>query len=116
MPGITHLQPAQIVSFAHHLMAYCEMFKRDKLRFLDCFKRLNECPLGSAALAGTTFPIDRFYTAKLLGFEKPTSNSMDSVSDRDFAAEFLSIIAICGSHLSRFSEDIIIWASEQLIL
>ena len=113
MPGFTHLQPAQIVSFAHHLMAYCEMFKRDKLRFLDCFKRLNECPLGSAALAGTTFPIDRFYTAKLLGFEKPTSNSMDSVSDRDFAAEFLSTSAICGSHLSRFSEDIIIWASEQ---
>ena len=113
MPGLTHLQSAQIVSFAHHLMAYYEMIKRDKLRFLDCFKRLNECPLGSAALAGTTFPIDRFLTAKLLGFEKPTSNSMDSVSDRDYALEFLSIIAICGSHLSRFAEDIVIWASEQ---
>ena len=113
MPGLTHLQSAQIVSFAHHLMAYYEMIKRDKLRFLDCFKRLNECPLGSAALAGTTFPIDRFLTAKLLGFEKPTSNSMDSVSDRDYALEFLSIIAICGSHLSRFAEDIVIWASDQ---
>ena len=113
MPGLTHLQSAQIVSFAHHLMAYYEMIKRDKLRFLDCFKRLNECPLGSAALAGTTFPIDRFLTAKLLGFEKPTSNSMDSVSDRDYALEFLSIIAICGSHLSRFAEDIVMWASEQ---
>ena len=113
MPGLTHLQSAQIVSFAHHLMAYYEMIKRDKLRFLDCFKRLNECPLGSAALAGTTFPIDRFLTAKLLGFEKPTSNSMDSVSDGDYALEFLSIIAICGSHLSRFAEDIVIWASEQ---
>ena len=113
LPGLTHLQSAQIVSFAHHLMAYYEMIKRDKLRFLDCFKRLNECPLGSAALAGTTFPIDRFLTAKLLGFEKPTSNSMDSVSDRDYALEFLSIIAICGSHLSRFAEDIVLWASEQ---
>ena len=113
LPGLTHLQSAQIVSFAHHLMAYYEMIKRDKLRFLDCFKRLNECPLGSAALAGTTFPIDRFLTAKLLGFEKPTSNSMDSVSDRDYALEFLSIIAICGSHLSRFAEDIVMWASEQ---
>ena len=113
MPGLTHLQPAQIVSFSHHLMAYYEMLKRDKLRFLDCFKRLNECPLGAAALAGTTFPIDRFFTAELLGFEKPTPNSMDSVSDRDYALEFLSIAAICGSHLSRFTEDIIIWASEQ---
>ena len=113
MPGLTHLQPAQIVSFSHHLMAYYEMLKRDKLRFLDCYKRLDECPLGSAALAGTTFPIDRFLTAKLLGFKKPTSNSMDSVSDRDYALEFLSIIAICGSHLSRFGEDIVLWTSEQ---
>ena len=113
MPGLTHLQPAQIISFAHHLMAYYEMLKRDKLRFLDSYTRLNECPLGSAALAGTAFPIDRFLTAKLLGFEKPTSNSMDSVSDRDYALEFLSIIAICGIHLSRFGEDIVIWASEQ---
>ena len=113
MPGLTHLQPAQIVTFAHHLMAYYEMLKRDKLRFKDSLKRLNECPLGSGALAGTTFKIDRFFTAKLLGFEKPTNNSMDSVSDRDFALEFLSNIAICGVHLSRLSEDIVLWSSEQ---
>jgi len=112
LPGLTHLQPAQIVSFSHHLMAYYEMLKRDKLRFLESYKNINECPLGAAALAGTTFPIDRFLTAKLLGFKKPTANSMDSVSDRDYAIEFLSNIAICGTHLSRFSEDIVLWASE----
>ena len=112
LPGLTHLQPAQIVSFSHHLMAYYEMLKRDKLRFLESYKNINECPLGAAALAGTTFPINRFLTAKLLGFEKPTTNSMDSVSDRDYAIEFLSNIAICGMHLSRFSEDIVLWASE----
>ena len=113
MPGFTHLQSAQIVSFAHHLMAYYEMLKRDKDRFLHSVNRMNECPLGSAALAGTSFPIDRSFTSKKLGFKKPTSNSMDSVSDRDFALEFLSNIAICGSHLSRFGEDIVIWASDQ---
>ena len=113
MPGLTHLQSAQIVSFAHHLMAYYEMLKRDKKRFLNNLAGLNECPLGSAALAGTSFPIDRMFTAKNLGFKKPTSNSMDSVSDRDYALEFLSNIAICGSHLSRLSEDIVIWASDQ---
>ncbi len=113
MPGFTHLQSAQIVSLAHHLMAYYEMFKRDKNRFLDCVNRMDECPLGSAALAGTSFTIDRMLTSKLLGFKKPTMNSMDSVSDRDYALEFLSNIAICGSHLSRFGEDIVIWASDQ---
>ena len=113
MPGLTHLQSAQIVSLAHHLMAYYEMLKRDKKRFLDSINRMNECPLGSAALAGTTFPIDRMLTSKLLGFKKPAMNSMDCVSDRDYALEFLSNIAICGSHLSRFGEDIVIWASDQ---
>ena len=113
LPGFTHLQSAQIVSFAHHLMAYYEMLKRDKDRFLNSINRMNECPLGSAALAGTSFPIDRILTSKMLGFKKPTSNSMDSVSDRDYALEFLSNAAICGSHLSRFGEDITIWASTQ---
>ena len=113
LPGFTHLQSAQIVSLAHHLMAYYEMLKRDKDRFLYSIDRMNECPLGSAALAGTSFPIDRILTSKMLGFKKPTSNSMDSVSDRDYALEFLSNAAICGSHLSRFGEDITIWASTQ---
>ena len=113
LPGFTHLQSAQIVSLAHHLMAYYEMLKRDKDRFLNSINRMNECPLGSAALAGTSFPIDRILTSKMLGFKKPTSNSMDSVSDRDYALEFLSNAAICGSHLSRFGEDITIWASTQ---
>jgi len=113
MPGYTHLQSAQIVSFAHHLMAYYEMLKRDKNRFISNINRINECPLGSAALAGTSFPIDRMLTSKLLGFKKPTSNSMDSVSDRDYALEFLSNIAISASHLSRFGEDIVLWASDQ---
>ena len=113
LPGFTHLQSAQIVSLAHHLMAYYEMLKRDKDRFLYSINRMDECPLGSAALAGTSFPIDRILTSKMLGFKKPTSNSMDSVSDRDYALEFLSNAAICGSHLSRFGEDITIWASTQ---
>ena len=112
-PGFTHLQSAQIVSFAHHLMAYYEMFKRDKERLSNSVTRMNECPLGSAALAGTTFEIDRNLTSKMLGFNKPSSNSMDSVSDRDYALEFLSNIAICGTHLSRFGEDITLWASDQ---
>ena len=112
-PGFTHLQSAQIVSFAHHLMAYYEMFKRDKERLSNSVTRMNECPLGSAALAGTTFEIDRNLTSKMLGFNKPSSNSMDSVSDRDYALEFLSNIAICGTHLSRFGEDITLWASAQ---
>ena len=112
-PGFTHLQSAQIVSFAHHLMAYYEMFKRDKERLSNSVTRMNECPLGSAALAGTTFEIDRNLTSKMLGFNKPSSNSMDSVSDRDYAVEFLSNIAICGTHLSRFGEDITLWASDQ---
>ena len=113
LPGFTHLQSAQIVSLAHHLMAYYEVLKRDKDRFLYSINRMDECPLGSAALAGTSFPIDRILTSKMLGFKKPTSNSMDSVSDRDYALEFLSNAAICGSHLSRFGEDITIWASTQ---
>ena len=112
-PGFTHLQSAQIVSFAHHLIAYYEMFKRDKERLSNSVTRMNECPLGSAALAGTTFEIDRNLTSKMLGFNKPSSNSMDSVSDRDYALEFLSNIAICGTHLSRFGEDITLWASDQ---
>ena len=113
MPGFTHLQSAQIVTLAHHLMAYYEMLKRDKERFLSSINRVNECPLGSAALAGTMFNINRFLTSKVLGFNKPTANSMDSVSDRDFALEFLSNIAISGSHLSRIGEDIVIWSSDQ---
>tara|TARA_B100000029_G_scaffold128913_1_gene122480 strand:- start:3530 stop:4927 length:1398 start_codon:yes stop_codon:yes gene_type:complete len=112
MPGFTHLQSAQIVSFAHYLMAYYEMLKRDKNRFTESLNRINECPLGSAALAGTSFNIDRNLTSKILGFKKPTRNSMDSVSDRDFALEFLSNVTICGSHLSRLGEDIVIWSSD----
>ncbi len=112
MPGFTHLQSAQIISFAHYLMAYYEMLKRDKDRFTKSIDRINECPLGSAALAGTSFNIDRNFTSKLLGFKKPTMNSMDSVSDRDFALEFLSNATICASHLSRLAEDIVIWSSD----
>ncbi|MGB5158022.1 argininosuccinate lyase [Desulfobacterium sp. N47] len=111
MPGYTHLQKAQPVLFSHHLMAYYEMFLRDTERMRDCFKRINVMPLGSAALAGTTYPIDRNYTAKLLGFPKVTANSMDSVADRDFIIEFISSAAICMVHFSRFSEDLIIWSS-----
>ena len=111
MPGFTHLQTAQPVTFGHHLLAYVEMLDRDRGRLADCRRRLNECPLGSAALAGTSFPIDRHMTAKALGFDCPTANSLDAVSDRDFALEFLSAAAISAMHLSRFAEEIIIWCS-----
>lgn len=112
MPGFTHLQTAQPISFAHHLMAYFEMIKRDVSRFADSKNRLNECPLGSCALAGTSFPIDRFATAKLLGFKNPTANSIDGVSDRDFAIEFASNSAILAAHLSRIAEEIVLWMSK----
>ena len=111
MPGFTHLQTAQPVTFGHHLLAYVEMLARDAGRLQNARARLNECPLGAAALAGTSFPIDRFATAEALGFNRPTANSLDSVSDRDFALEFLSALSICAMHLSRFSEEIIIWCS-----
>ncbi len=111
MPGFTHLQPAQPVTFGHHLLAYVEMIARDRARFRDCRKRVNEMPLGAAALAGTSFPIDRMMTAKALGFERPMANSMDAVSSRDFALEFLADAGILGVHLSRLAEEIVIWAS-----
>ena len=111
MPGFTHLQTAQPVTFGHHLMAYVEMLARDRSRLGDCRRRLNECPLGAAALAGTSFPIDRHRTAANLGFDRPTANSLDSVSDRDFALEFLAAAAICATHLSRLAEEIVIWCS-----
>jgi len=112
MPGFTHLQIAQPVTFGHHLMAYVEMAGRDRGRLADCRKRLNECPLGAAALAGTAFPIDRDATAAALGFDQPAANSLDAVSDRDFAIEFLAAAALAGTHLSRFAEEIVVWASE----
>ena len=112
MPGFTHLKNAQPISFAHYLLAYVEMFNRDKKRFLNNIDLINECPLGSAALAGTSFNIDRKFTAKKLGFKKPTNNSIDSVSDRDFAIDFLSAAATCAMHLSRLAEDFIIFNSE----
>ncbi len=112
MPGFTHLQIAQPVTLGHHLMAYVEMSGRDRGRFADARARLNECPLGAAALAGTGFPIDRDMTAAELGFDRPTANSLDSVSDRDFALEFLSAAAMTGLHLSRLAEEIILWASQ----
>ena len=111
MPGFTHLQTAQPVTFGHHLLAYVEMLARDRGRLADCRRRLNECPLGSAALAGTSFPIDRDHTAAALGFDRPTANSLDAVSDRDFALEFLAAAAICGMHLSRLAEEFVIWCS-----
>ena len=111
MPGFTHLQTAQPVTFGHHLLAYVEMLERDRGRLADCRRRLNECPLGSAALAGTSFPIDREATAAALGFDRPTANSLDAVSDRDFALEFLSAAAISAMHLSRLAEEIVIWCS-----
>lgn len=111
MPGFTHLQTAQPVSFAHHLMAWYEMLQRDHERMLDCRKRVNISPLGSAALAGTSFPIDRNLTAKLLGFDKPADNSLDAVSDRDFAIEFSAAASILMMHLSRMSEELVIWTS-----
>ena len=113
MPGFTHLQKAQPVTLAHHFGAYFEMFKRDLLRMKDIYKRMNYCPLGAGALAGTTYPLDREYTAKLLGFEGPTLNSMDSVADRDYLIEFMSALSTVMMHLSRFSEEIIIWNSNE---
>ena len=113
MPGFTHLQPAQPVTFGHHLLAYVEMLARDRGRLADARARLNECPLGSAALAGTSFPIDRHATAEALGFDRPTANSLDGVSDRDFALETLAGAAICAMHLSRFAEEIVIWVTPQ---
>ncbi len=111
MPGFTHLQTAQPVTFGHHLLAYVEMLARDRGRLADARRRLNECPLGSAALAGTSFPIDRAMTAGALGFDRPTANSLDAVSDRDFALEFLAAAAICAVHLSRLAEEIVVWCS-----
>lgn len=113
MPGFTHLQTAQPVSFGHHLLAWNEMLERDFARLQDCRKRTNQSPLGAAALAGTTYPIDRHYTAELLGFEAPTENSLDSVSDRDFAIEFTAAASIIMMHMSRFSEELVLWASAQ---
>ena len=114
MPGYTHLQRAQPISFAQHLMAYAFQFRRDVTRLEDCAARLNECPLGSGALAGTTYPIDRFMTAQALGFDKPMDNSLDGVSDRDYALELMSALSILMMHLSRFSEEVILWCSWEL--
>jgi argininosuccinate lyase len=113
MPGFTHLQSAQPVTLGHHLLAYAEMIGRDRGRLLDARKRGNECPLGAAALAGTSFPIDRHMTAQALVFDRPTANSLDSVSDRDFVLETLSAAAICATHLSRFAEEIVLWTTPQ---
>jgi len=112
MPGFTHLQSAQPVTLGHHLMAYHEMLARDRSRFADARARLNECPLGSAALAGTGFPIDREATAAALGFDRPTRNSLDAVSDRDFALDYLTAAATCAVHLSRLAEELVLWASQ----
>ncbi|MBL6454175.1 argininosuccinate lyase [Belnapia sp. T6] len=111
MPGFTHLQPAQPTTFGHHMLAYVEMLSRDRGRLADCRKRLNESPLGAAALCGTGFPIDRHMTAEALGFDGPTRNSLDAVASRDFAAEFLFACAMCATHLSRFAEEVVIWTS-----
>ncbi len=113
MPGFTHLQVAQPVTWGHHMMAYVEMFGRDLGRVRDARARMNESPLGAAALAGTSFPIDREMTARALGFDRPAANSLDAVSDRDFALEFLSTASICATHLSRFAEELVIWSSAQ---
>ena len=113
MPGFTHLQPAQPVTFGHHLMAYVEMIGRDVGRFADARTRMNECPLGAAALAGSPFPIDRQATARALGFDRPMANSLDAVSDRDFALESLAAASICAGHLSRLAEEIVIWMTPQ---
>tara|TARA_B100000029_G_scaffold238741_2_gene235863 strand:+ start:141 stop:1523 length:1383 start_codon:yes stop_codon:yes gene_type:complete len=112
MPGYTHLQIAQAVSLGHHLMAYVEMIGRDRERINNCLDRLNECPLGAAALAGTSFTINRSYTSKLLGFKKPTANSIDSVSDRDFVIEFMFSLSLISVHLSRLAEEIVLWSSQ----
>src|SRR5215471_8077212 len=111
MPGFTHLQSAQPVTFGHHLLAYVEMLARDRGRFADARRRLNECPLGAAALAGTSFPIDRQATTAALGFDRPAANSLDAVADRDFVLETLSAASICAVHLSRFAEEIVVWTS-----
>ncbi|WIV50541.1 argininosuccinate lyase [Marivivens sp. LCG002] len=113
MPGFTHLQVAQPVTWGHHMLAYVEMLSRDRSRFADARRRMNESPLGAAALAGTGFPIDRHMTAEALGFDRPTANSLDSTSDRDFALEFLAASTICAMHLSRFAEELVIWSSAQ---
>jgi argininosuccinate lyase len=113
MPGFTHLQTAQPVTWGHHMMAYVEMLARDRSRFTDARARMNECPLGAAALAGTSFPIDRHATAAALGFERPMANSLDAVSDRDFALEFLAAASISAMHLSRLAEELVIWSSAQ---
>jgi argininosuccinate lyase len=113
MPGFTHLQSAQPVTFGHHMLAYVEMYGRDRARLADCRKRVNESPLGAAALAGTSFPIDRQMTARALGFDRPLANSLDAVSARDFALEFLSVAAICASHVSRQGEELVIWCAPQ---
>ncbi len=113
MPGFTHLQTAQPVTWGHHMMAYVEMFGRDLSRVRDARERMNECPLGAAALAGTSFPINRHMTAAALGFTRPAANSLDAVSDRDFALEFMSVASICAMHLSRFAEELVIWSSAQ---
>jgi argininosuccinate lyase len=113
MPGFTHLQTAQPVTFGHHLMAWFEMLQRDHARLIDCRKRVNICPLGAAALAGTTYPIDRHLTAELLGFDRPTENSLDSVSDRDFAIELTATCSLIMMHLSRCSEELVLWTSSQ---
>ncbi|SEO82596.1 argininosuccinate lyase [Salinihabitans flavidus] len=113
MPGFTHLQTAQPVTWGHHMMAYVEMFGRDASRLADARARMNECPLGAAALAGTSFPIDREATARDLGFDRPAANSLDAVSDRDFALEFLGVASICAMHLSRMAEELVIWSSAQ---
>ena len=113
MPGFTHLQTAQPVTWGHHMMAYVEMFARDLSRVQDARRRMNECPLGAAALAGTSFPIDREMTAEALGFDRPMANSLDAVSDRDFALEFLGVASICAMHLSRLAEELVIWSSAQ---
>ena len=113
MPGFTHLQKAQPITLAHHMGAYFEMFKRDRSRMADIYKRMNTCPLGSGALAGTTYPLDRTYTAELLDFDSATLNSMDSVSDRDYLIEFLSALSTIMMHLSRFSEEVIIWNTNE---
>ena len=113
MPGFTHLQTAQPVTWGHHMMAYVEMLARDRGRFIDARARMNESPLGAAALAGTSFPIDRHLTASALGFDRPMANSLDAVSDRDFALEFLAAASICAMHLSRFAEELVIWSSAQ---
>ena len=112
MPGFTHLKNAQPISFSHYLLAYVEMFKRDKKRFYSNINYIDECPLGVGALAGTSYKIDRNFTSKKLGFKKPTNNSIDSVADRDFVIDFLSAASICAMHISRFAEELIIWNSD----